>query len=142
MAADYVEARTFLSCWCNSPGIWRENWNRPLPTAWMVPDATAASARTPWISRVAVPGSRPFAKLTFPSRITRTSGEVSLRNQSMLEMPHHLLDRRFRREAVQLHENVRLAVLDKFVRPADALDRGGDAGVVQQLDHAAAEAIV
>ena len=57
-------------------------------------------------------------------------------------MPHHLLDRGFRRQTVQLHENVRLAVFDEFIRPADALDRRGDAGVVQQFDHAAAEAIV
>src|SRR5689334_14671217 len=105
----------------------------------MVPDGMAASETMAWSSLVALPGSRPLAKLTFPSRTTRTSGEVSLRNQSMLEMPHHLLEGCFRRETVQLHEDVRLAVLDEFVRPADAFDRRGDASVVQQFDHAAAE---
>jgi hypothetical protein len=43
-------------------------------------------------------------------------------------MLEDLLHGGFRGEAVEFAEGIRFAVLDEFVGPADALDRGVDAG--------------
>jgi hypothetical protein len=51
------------------------------------------------------------------------------------------VERGFGGKAVELVEDLRLAVLDELVGPADALHTGGDACGVEVLDAGCAEAV-
>ena len=57
-------------------------------------------------------------------------------------MSHDLLEGGLSRETVELHENVRLAVLYEFIRPGDPFDRDLNFGVVEEFDDPAAEAVM
>ena len=57
-------------------------------------------------------------------------------------MLQRFLDSSLYSEAVLGAQNIRFAVLDEFIRPANTLNRGIDAGIVEVLNDGSTEAVV
>ena len=57
-------------------------------------------------------------------------------------MLQRFLDSSLYGETVLGAKDVRLAVLDEFIRPADTLNRGVDAGIVEMLNDGSTEAVM